>query len=602
MGLLDKIGRVSYKTKLLLSYAILIIIPIIISSLLIYYRFLISYKESSSTLVNQRISQEVNKINETLDTIEKVGFQLSSNTTLISFLNEEYDPYNIDSQKKLMNSVLPLFTWIRATNPNIARINVLTLNSSISEINMFVHVSRYQEEDWYKEIRKNAGIGFSYWQGCHFQQNYRAVDSFTSAPMPVYSLFCIMDAVLEANKTYLELQIKPEALYSSLNHSPIGKSGYLTVLDDTGNIIAGKGDRLLLSSLMRDKSFLPGLNKEKGEYYYTYNKINYNINYQRIGKINTYIVGIVPATEITELFNKAKENLLYTIAITFLLLLCLAYYFGNLLTKKIRKLAAAFREFQRGNFNTKIDVKGSDELDKLSLDFNTMASSISELINKVYKAEIAQKQAELSALQAQIKPHFIYNTLESLKMTAELHDEDEISDGLTALGNLIRQNTHSECHLTSIDTELENLSDYIKIQNLIRNNRIKESFDIQSGIGANKILNLVLQPIVENCIVHGMQEDQDILEITVCGRKTGDGIRFVLHDNGSGIDAKTLEGLNRLLDNQAGDLSEGGEPGGIGLINVHKRIKLYFGEDYGISIKSLVNEWTEIAVKIPTIS
>lgn len=601
MGLFDKIGRISYKTKLLLSYALLITIPMIISSLLIYHRFLISYKESSSTLVEQRISQEVNNINDTLDTLEKVSFQLSSNTTLISFLNEEYDPYNIDSQKKLMDSILPQFIWIRAANPNIAKINVLTLNDSISETNMFVHASRLENEDWYNEIREKAMIGFPYWEGCHIQQSYKTVDSFTSAPMPVYSLFCIMNSVSKANTTYLEFQIRPDMLYSSLNLSPIGKSGYLAVLDDKGDFIWGKNDKVL-PTLLQDKSFLYGLNKQKGEYYYTYNKINYNINFHKIEKISTYIVSIVPTTEITQLFNKSKENLIYTVIITFLLLLGLAYYFGSLLTKKIKKIAAAFRKFQEGNFSTKIAVKGSDELDQLSLDFNTMASNISELINKVYKAEIAQKQAEIASLQAQIKPHFIYNTLESLKMIAELHDEDEISDGLTALGNLIRQNTHAKSHLTDIDTELENLSDYIKIQNLIRNNCIKERFDIYNDIGTNKILNLVLQPIVENCIVHGMKETRKILEISVTGEKIGNRIFFTIYDNGRGIDGKTLERLNQLLDNKAGDLPEGEGVGGIGLFNVHKRIKLYFGEDYGISIKSLVNEWTEITVKIPTIS
>ncbi|MDF2985913.1 MAG: histidine kinase [Eubacterium sp.] len=598
LRILQTLHSSSFKAKLLFSYVLLITIPLTISSLLVYQQFRIYLSENSTTMISQRLNQETNNINQTLTSIENIGFQLSSDSFLTAYLNEQHVPLNNDSYITMTNKISPMLKWFKNTNRNISKINIITLNDSISEIDSFVHSSGFEYEAWFMEVKKNTSLGLPYWEKYHEQRAYRKVDTLNPATTPIFSLFCIINPVYKTSASYLELEVNPKLLFGSLNVSPVGKSGYLAVLDGSGNIISGKNTPLL-KSLIENKDLNKLLKTSKGEYTYTFDGNDYFIKFQEIKKLGVYVASIVSTAEIEELFDSSKRSYIITIIVTFILLLVLAYYLGYFMTKKIKKLSTAFISFQGGNFNTRIEVNGSDELDKLSSDFNNMAFNIQDLINKVYKAEIAQRKSELSALQSQIKPHFIFNTLESLKMTAELHDEEEISDGLTALGNLIRQNIHTGNHLISVESELENLADYIKIQNLIRNNTIKVEFIIQDEIRQAAILNLVLQPLVENCIIHGFRSNQEFLEISICGKLVEDSIIFTISDNGKGIDLRQLQILNRNLENSLNDSNNSSTGTGIGLMNVNRRIKLYFGDEFGICIESNCNEGTTITVNIP---
>ncbi len=587
----------SFRTKLLFSYILLITIPLIISSMIIYKQFLLTYIENSSTMIDQRLNQEVNNINETLNTVEKVAFQLSSNTSLTSFLNERYNPLSMDSYNNLTNKVIPLFEWIKNTNPDINKINILTFNRSISEIDVFTYASAFENQNWFKEMRDKTRLGLPYWEKYHIQRPYRGFDN-TDNSSHVYSLFCTITLLYKKNLSYAELQIKPQVLYSSLNLSPIGNSGFLAVLNNKNEIITGN-EAPIVKSLIQNDRFINILSESKGRYQYTFDNIDYTISFNKIDRLNAYIVGIIPETEIKDISDKSVKSFLYTITITFIFLIILAVTLGNVFTKKIKKLTSAFHKFQEGDFNTRISVVGSDELDKLCGDFNIMAARIHELINKVYMVEISQKQAELAALQSQIKPHFIYNTLESLKMTAELHDEEEISDGLTALGNLLRQNIHTETHLINIGNELDNIGKYVKLQNRIRNNRIKISYDVDEEICGNKILNLVLQPIIENCIFHGLGDSQNLLHINVTGERINDVISLSIRDDGLGIDEARHKQLNEMLDRKVCDTPKHLYGSSIGLVNVSRRIKLFYGDEFGVRAYSVKNEGTTIIVSIP---
>lgn len=591
-------GR-SIRAKLLFSYFILISIPLIVSSILIYYQFLSTYKESSSTMVMQRIDQEVNSINEALNTIESAAFMLSSNIAFNTFLNNEYSSSSTDSYNNMVSRVIPMFTWFRDSNQNITKINVLTYNESIPEVDMFTHAAGYENIEWFTSMKRMTRLGLPYWESYRKQRLYRVTQNINPSSTYTYSMFCTVEPVYEAYATYLEFQVNPKLLFEALNRSPVGESGYLAVFDVENGILSGPKSQLL-NSLKGNMSFIAGLSEDEGDYNYTFNNIKYNIKHKKIKRLNAYILSVVPMTELTRIYYDTIRNFLYSVGIMLFFLTLLAYYSGSWFTTKVRKITSAFRQFQKGDFETRIDVRGTDELDNLGRDFNVMASNINELINKVYKAEIAQKQAEIGILQAQIKPHFIYNTLESLKMTAELHDDEEISDGLTALGNLIRQNTNTENHLITIGSEVENLEDYIKIQNLTHNNRIKAIIKVPEEIKQNTTLNLILQPIVENCIKHGFDDTYDTMNIIVTAEEVNGSIEFTVRDTGKGIDEVKLARLKELLSRKAGERADKSIERGIGLLNVNRRIKLYFGDEYGVILESSYGEGTCAIIKIPS--
>ena len=590
-------NKISFKTKLLLSYIILITIPITESAILIYNQIFASFTEKSSVMIEQRLNQEVKNIHTALDTIEKIGFNISSNRTLALFLWRKYSDRSNDFYINITNKILPIFSCFKSINPYISKFNILTYNETISEVNVFNQASKFENESWFLNIKKNTALGLPFWENYHIQREYRNLHIEVNPKYPVYSLFYMINPGIKPNTGYLEIEVNPRLIFESINNTPIGKSGYLDVINDRRDILLNKEDAKL-KNLMQDDIFLSKLKQSKGKHTIMFNKVKYNISYQKINRLNSFIISIIPESEITELFVAPKRNFIITIGITFIFLLILALSLGNLLAKKIHKITDAIHTLETGDFNAQIAIKGNDELDKLCKDFNKMANRINELVNIVYKAEVAQKQAELFALQAQIKPHFIYNTLESLKMLAELHDEEEISDGLTALGNLMRQNNTIGKNLISIYTEIENLMDYIKIQNLNYNNKIKIEFNIPDNIKSYKILSLILQPLIENCIVHGLGDNQYWLNILIEGTVTNGNLYFYINDNGKGIEKNKLIKIKEIMNKESIDaVNPDGK--GVGLVNVHKRIKLFFGNNYGISINNNTEKGTNITVKIP---
>mgnify|MGYP000158888888 FL=1 len=593
-------NKISFRTKLVLSYLLLITIPISVTGVLIYKQFLSSLNERSSSMIEKRLEDETKNINTTLDYIESIGYHLSSNTTLSSFLYENTSVAT-DLYDALNNNIYPMLNMSKNANPYISNISIFTYNKNIPEVGVFYQAPKYENESWFMDVLNNTHIGSPFWEELHKQRDYRVVKRHIDTRFPVYSLFYIMNPAYASGTSYLELELYLKPIFSSLINSTIGKDGFFSVIDHNGTIVLENDNNALLESLIGNEEFLKSLSQSHGEYMFSFGENDYFAQFSEIKRLGCYIIGIVPTSDVTELFDKPKRNYAITIIVTFACLLLLAFWLSRLLTKKIWKISNAFYRFQEGNFDIQIPVKGEDELDKLAMDFNTMAYNMNQLINKVYKAEIAQKHAELFALQAQIKPHFIYNTLESLKMLAELHDEEKIADSLASLGNIMRQNNSIGRHLIEISTEVDNLTDYVKLQNLTNNDRINLSFSLPDDIMKFKILNLVLQPIVENSIKHGLRIGREPLNIKISGYTDGSDLYLTVKDDGKGIGADRLKELNEII-NREPIVSDKQETGGIGLANVNKRIKLYFGNNYGVNLKSEEGKGTEVMIRIPAMS
>lgn len=591
--IIDRFSRLSYKNKLMLSYLVLILLPTIGIGLVIYNHLYNSFIEKSDTMIEQRLNQELKNINSELLTIENLGYQLTSSNSLNVYLNQSYefvDYYRIN------NKISPIFYWCKSSNLNINSINIFTYNRNIPEIEVFTYADRFDNEDWFITAKKNTTLGMPYWENLHLKRDYRNMYQKTLS-YDVYSLFYIIASPSESNISYLELEISPKALFQSLVSTVVGKNGFISVLDSNGSIISNNSSPVL-TALTNEKDFTSKLKTSKGSYSYDFNKNSYNISYKKIERLNSYIVCVIPSKETTDTFAKTRRDFLTLILSTLAALTIIAWYFDNLLTKKINKLMYAIKQVSAGNFDILIDTSSNDELDKLSISFNKMSSKINELINKVYKSEIAEKEAQLFALQSQIKPHFIYNTLESLKMMAELKDEEEISDCLTSLGNLMRRNNHIGNNTISIETEIEYLKDYVKIQNLLNNNKIKLNISAEDTTVNYSMLNMIIQPFIENSIQYAMTLD-DPLIISLSITNNLDYLTFVVEDNGKGIPSEKLLLIKKRLSQYDANSSNPANGKGIGIHNVNKRIKLYYGVDYGVDIDSLEDKGTKVTINIP---
>ncbi|MFC5467276.1 sensor histidine kinase [Cohnella suwonensis] len=269
------------------------------------------------------------------------------------------------------------------------------------------------------------------------------------------------------------------------------------------------------------------------------------------------------------------------------------------LTKPLRSLVRLMKVVQTGNLDVSFPVRGRDEIGIVGNAFNRMIARVKGLVQDVYMAGQRKKEAELEALQNQINPHFIYNTLESIRMTAVINDNVEVSDMTQLLGKLLRYGMGPGSETVPLSRELEHLEMYVKLLNFRYGNR----FSLETANIADErlpVMKLLFQPIVENAVYHGMDESKTSMTISIAYERIGTDHCFAISDGGVGMSEETLLRLRRRLNETNPPREESGR--GIGLRNVNERLKLLFGGSYGITIDSELGEGTVVKVRFPDIA
>ncbi len=285
---------------------------------------------------------------------------------------------------------------------------------------------------------------------------------------------------------------------------------------------------------------------------------------------------------------------------TLLILSALSIFFAMDILTPIKRLVHGMKTMQESKTHDEIIIDRQDELGYLSQCFNDMSREIDILVNRVYKEQLTRKEAEIKTLQAQINPHFLFNTLESINWMARLNHVDEISEMVTALSALMEAGIGKGEALVSLEEEISFVDSYI----LIMKNRYGERLDFTKSIDESLLSILVpkllLQPLVENAIYHGVDKFRRPGKVVLIIRRTDQHIEIEVLDNGKGMTAQEMEELNANLRerNDAYLFSEKSGMG-IGLVNVNRRIKLFYGAQYGIRIESVYEEYMKVVLTLP---
>lgn len=382
----------------------------------------------------------------------------------------------------------------------------------------------------------------------------------------------------------------------------LGKSGYLMIMDTSGriifhpktNYIGAKYPFSFCQKILAEQSgnFLTNIEGEKSL-----------VVFDTTGDTDWRVVAVVPYAEIGSGVLRLRSITTLMIIICIVASVILSITFAATITKPIQKLQKTMEEASRGYLDLAIPVESTDEIGKLTANFNQMLIKIKTLIDDNYtaklreaNAELKHHQAELRALQAQINPHFLFNTLGTISSLAELEGVESISRMAEALADFFRYSIHTDEVMVTLRDELAQVERYFSIQKLRFGDRIELTVDIPDELMDQPIIKLTLQPIVENACVHGL-ELYGNGRIQINSRIYQDHLAIMISDNGSGISREDLLRIQGLLDHPESDTGESRI--GIGLRNVHSRLKLYYGEEYGIQIQSKEGEGTNVIVLLP---
>lgn len=387
-------------------------------------------------------------------------------------------------------------------------------------------------------------------------------------------------------EVYIAVDIRFSSIAKHVDNVGIGQRGYCYVLGPNDTIIYHPQQQLLFSGL-KSEDFEAVNSMRNGVYandttIYSTNMLDYS-DWRVVGV--SYVEELVSA-KVDDVILVVAAIFVCVMAITFVLIII----FSNIVSHPIRDLANAMKAFEKNAVKFKyMPVKGIREINILSESFEHMVKQIQELMERVKNEEITLRKTELKALQAQINPHFLYNTLDSIQWMCEQNKMQESVKMVGALAQLFRISINRGKEFVTIERELNHAESYLIIQSFRYKNQFTYRFDVDEsilGYGCNKI---TLQPIIENAIYHGLGRMIDEGEIVISARADGDDIVFKVSDNGVGM---TQEQCENILKN---------ESSGIGIKNVNDRLKIYFGEKYGVTIESTMDIGTTIIIRFPKI-
>lgn len=288
-----------------------------------------------------------------------------------------------------------------------------------------------------------------------------------------------------------------------------------------------------------------------------------------------------------------KQNLIILALLMLLFSVLLFWYSSSFITRPIKRLMHNMTFVEMGHFDALSTIHSRDEIGLLSHRFKQMSAELKQLVERIQHEEGEKAAAEINALQSQINPHFLYNTLGSIKWIASMQRADKIVEMTEALISLLRYATRHEGSMVSVSEELGNIRNYMTIQNVRYYNRITIITDIDEALLDCRVPKLILQPLVENAIFHGLAESEDEGTVTIRICQAADTIEIQIRDNGMGMDEATIVALEQSLTNRQSSKQ------GIGVQNVHRRIQLHFGPIYGVTMTSVPGEGTTCTITIP---
>ncbi|BFT70045.1 sensor histidine kinase [Paenibacillus sp. P36] len=391
----------------------------------------------------------------------------------------------------------------------------------------------------------------------------------------------------------------------------LGKYGYLFIIDDKGRYIYHPDGFKVGTSV--PKAFFAKLNQAGSHSFADAYEGDERMYVSRKSEFSDWqLVVSMPIRELRKPLSNIRSTTLVVGLFTLILAMLLAYRFGKSIAKPVQTLKSGMRETEKGNWATIPLPPHRDEIVELMVRYNLMVKRLSEAVDRVVQVELSnseirmeRQKAEFQSLQLQINPHFMYNTLETIVCYATIQDSEEISEIVKALAYMLRYSVQTNLEEITVANELKHVMYYL----VVLRHRIGREFEIDVAIKPEYLLHvmvrLTLQPLVENVFQHAFPDGLEDYHVVRIDGGVRDGIFWIsVEDNGAGMSEAKLTQLreklntNRLAD---GEVDEAGKKGGIGVLNVHRRIQMVYGEQYGLRIESKLEQGTKMIMAMPAL-
>ena len=561
--LLHWVNGIKLRYKLAIFYSLFCFLPVMLLFLLSFLQMRSIIDDKEKLNLQSYLQQSVSSMDRTLDGYNSLSDYIAFDRTLAEAFSMEYGtPY--EQYEQLTQKVDPILRSSSYFHGGMQRITIYTDNGMVKHDTTVAPVSEIEETDWYQKTLEHPGLNWFV--------NYPEKTLFSARKL------AFSGAREGVNILYMDVDY--QKLFTPYAETLISECG-LYITDQEGKLVfeesrfSGKNQNYDLTY----SEFLE--QRDRGSADYTIlceqsNTTGWTVwLYQPVGLAGESMRPIGVMAGVTILICIFAAVLAYFIT-------------SGMVSGRIERLTCLMQEVQEGSMDMQVGSDDRDEIGMLYRGFGSMMKRIRTLINEVYLGKITQKEAELKALQAQINPHFLYNTLSLINWKALAAGEEDISRMTLAMSTFYRTALNRGRNVLQVEAELSNTRAYLEIQSMLHDGDFDYEIEVQPEILQCESLNLILQPLVENAIHHGIEEKTDGRgKISVRGWKEDNCVWFMVEDNGAGMEQKVADKILTM------------ESKGYGVRNVDERIRLCYGEKYAMKVESVVGKGTKMTIHFP---
>lgn len=372
--------------------------------------------------------------------------------------------------------------------------------------------------------------------------------------------------------------------------------GYLYLIDGSGELIYHPRQQLIYAGLLEENN-LSAADYADGTHTETFQGQRRSVTVKTVGYTGWKLVGVVPRANMLDNYGQLMLFFLFVVFFSIFLLVFANLRLSEWITAPMKQLDRAVKELESGREPVDFTVNGPYEVEHLSRSIQSMVSTLRHLMDDILEQEAQKRRSELDVLQSQINPHFLYNTLDSVVWMTENGRTEDAVVMLTALARFFRISLSRGSNIIPLADELEHARHYLTIQKMRYKNKFSAQISAEDGVESLYTIKLIIQPILENAIYHGMAYADGDGEIQIHAFREGEEVLIEVTDNGPGMPEELVEQL--LSPN--GPAVSGAKGSGIGFRNVHQRIQLTFGPDYGLTILSEPDNGTTVRIRLPAL-
>lgn len=582
--LMNRISGMKLRYRMLFIYIIGGALPIIFIGLYLIHgmsSILIEQAKDAEVVELEMVKKQVEEMTGTVSTVTKYFY---FDSRLEEIAAKQYKDYQeVVQDFKEFTSFLD---YGRYYNNTLAWMNIYIKNESIVGNSRFIKMTEeLEKEEWYQSAEEKNGGGV--WRLCQIP----STDSRTLA------LLRMLKTRKGEDVGVLAVYIRPERFEALLQN----KDSEVFILLNGETVVTDLGKKIQAEEIM---GFLPSADSNETQENILLGRQEYLMTCETIPLIESedylQIVSLKAYHNILHDVNSQTMKSILFFALSVVLSVVIIMYFSHSFGNRVERFLKQMQKAAGGSFELEEKLEGNDEISELYDYLGTMIYQIQRLLAEVYREKlhaerltIQQKDAEFKMLASQINPHFLYNTLETIRMKARRSKQYDIEEIVRMLAKIMRSTLQAGVSEVTICKETELVEHYLKIQQYRFGERIKYHIHVEEGTEQLYILPLIIQPIVENSIIHGLEvkEGTGTIEINICNR--GENVVIAIADDGMGMSEEKLCELRRKLD----CYNEKGKH--IGISNVHQRVKLKYGEGYGVKIDSAEGKFTRIEIWLP---